>query len=192
MALLAVFLLGLALGGRDQRELAGQVVRLHVLANSDRPEDQALKLQVRDAVLAQADTLLQGTRTQGEAETVLEGALEDLARTGQGVVEQAGCDDPVRVRLTTSYFSTRDYEDFSLPAGYYRTLRVEIGAAQGHNWWCVVYPPLCTVGVSQAEPASLGLNPGEVALITQSDTEYVLRFQCAEWWGELTGWLTGQ
>lgn len=191
MALFAFVLLSLALGGREQRNLAEQVVRLHVLANSDSEADQALKLRVRDAVLAQAEPLLREVRSQEEAETALSGNLEALAQAGQAVAAQAGYDYPVRAELTTSYFPTREYEDFSLPAGYYRALRVEIGAAEGHNWWCVVYPPLCTVGVTQAEPASLGLNPDEIALITQEDTEYVLRFQCAEWWGELTSWLTG-
>ena len=98
----------------------------------------------------------------------------------------------MRVELTTSYFPTREYTDFSLPAGYYRALKVKIGAAEGHNWWCVVYPPLCSVGVVETEPASLGLTPEEMSLITQEDSEYVLRFQCAEWWGELNRWLTGE
>lgn len=192
MILLAALLLALALGGREQRTLADQVVRLHVLANSDRQADQALKLQVRDAVLAKAEPLLEGVRSRAEAETALSDHLEALAQAGQQVVWQAGYDYPVKAELTTSYFPTREYTDFSLPAGYYRALRVEIGAAEGHNWWCVVYPPLCTVGVTEVEPASLGLNQDELSLITQEDSEYVLRFQCAEWWGELTRWLSGQ
>ena len=192
MAVFAVLLLGLALGGREQRTLAEQVVRLHVLANSDDPAAQALKLQVRDAILAEAEPLLEGVSSQEAAEAVLRGRLDGLARAGQETVAQAGYDYPVRVELTTSYFPTREYTDFSLPAGYYRALRVEIGAAEGHNWWCVVYPPLCSVGVTEAEPASLGLTQDELSLITQEDSEYVLRFQCAEWWGELTRWLTGE
>ena len=191
MTVFAVLLLGLALGGREQRTLAEQVVRLHVLANSDDPADQALKLQVRDAILAEAEPLLEGVSSQEAAEAALRGSLDSLARVGQEAVAQAGYDYPVRVELTTSYFPTREYTDFSLPAGYYRALRVEIGAAEGHNWWCVVYPPRCSVGVTEAEPASLGLTQDELSLITQEDSEYVLRFQCAEWWGELTRWLTG-
>lgn len=191
MALLAIVLLSLALGGQDQRDLASQVVRLHVLANSDDPEDQELKLQVRDAVLQAAEPLLSEVHSQAEAEAALSDSLDEIAQVGQAVVDEAGYDYPVQVELTTSYFPTREYDDFALPAGYYRALRVEIGAAQGHNWWCVVYPPLCSVGVTEIESASLGLEPDEIALITQEDTEYVLRFQCAEWWGKLTGWMTG-
>lgn len=191
MAAFAVLLLGLALGGREQENLAEQVVRLHVLANSDDPADQALKLQVRDVILAEAEPLLAEAHSQAQAEAALTGCLDDLARAGQEAVYQAGYDYPVRVVLTTSYFPTREYTDFSLPAGYYRALKVEIGAAEGHNWWCVVYPPLCSVGVVETEPASLGLTPEEMSLITQEDSEYVLRFQCAEWWGELNRWLTG-
>lgn len=192
MILVAALLLVLALGGREQRNLADQVVRLHVLANSDDPADQALKLEVRDAVLEEAEPLLEGVSSQEAAEAALSGSLEALAQAGQEIVRQAGYDYPVRAELTTSYFPTREYADFALPAGYYRALRVEIGAAEGHNWWCVVYPPLCAVGVTEVEPASLGLNQEGLSLITQEDSEYVLRFQCAEWWGELTRWLNGQ
>lgn len=190
MVVMALFLLGLALGGRDQQALAGQVVRLHVLANSDSDADQTLKLQVRDAVLAKAQPILAGISSQAEAEQALSRHLEELAAAGSQVVAREGYDYPVRAELVTCYFPTREYTDFALPAGNYRALRVEIGAAQGHNWWCVVYPPLCAAGVTELEPASLGLNPDAAALITQEEPEYVLRFQCAEWWGQLREWLT--
>lgn len=187
----ALFLLCLSVGGRDQRALADQVVRLHVLANSDSEADQALKLEVRDAVLARAEPLLAAASGRAEAEEVLSAHLEELNAVGAAVVAREGYDYPVRTELTTCYFPTREYEDFALPAGEYRALRVEIGAAEGHNWWCVVYPPLCAVGVTEVEPTSLGLGGDEVSLITQDSTEYVLRFQCAEWWSELQQWLTG-
>ena len=176
---------------REQAALSDKVIRLHVIANSDTEADQALKLRVRDRILEEAAGYFQAGQTVEEAAAELTEYLPALAEAGAQVVREAGYDYPVRVELTTSYFPTREYTDFSLPAGYYRALRVEIGAAEGHNWWCVVYPPLCSVGVTEAEPASLGLTQDELSLITQEDSEYVLRFQCAEWWGEVTRWLTG-
>lgn len=189
MALMALLLLSLSLGARDQAALSEQVVRLHVLANSDSQADQALKLQVRDAVLAQAQPMLEGTASRTEAEAALSAGLDQLAAVGQETVEAAGYDYPVQVSLTRCWFPTRSYQDFSLPAGYYQALRVEIGAAAGQNWWCVVYPPLCSMGVTETATTTLGLTGEEVSLITQEDGEYVLRFQCADWWGRLTGWL---
>ncbi len=192
MLMTAALLFCLAVGSRDQRQLAGQVVRLHVLANSDSDEDQALKLEVRDAVLAETEPLLSGAADRGAAEQVIADHLSDINAAGQAVVDEAGYPYTVHTELTTCYFPTREYTDFSLPAGEYRALRVEIGKAEGHNWWCVVYPPLCTVGVEETEPASLGLNEDEIGLITQDSTEYVIRFQCVEWWSELRKAITGQ
>ncbi len=189
LALAALCLLSLARGAHDQRALAARVVRLHVLASSDSEADQALKYTVRDAVLAEAEALLDGVSSRREAEEALAGAVGDLAGCARDAVVRAGCRYPVTVRLETAYYPTRRYEDFSLPAGYYRSLRVEIGAAEGRNWWCVVFPPLCTAGVVETEAVSLPLEEEQISLITGGGTEYELRFQCAEWWGELLAWL---
>ncbi|MCC8128785.1 MAG: stage II sporulation protein R [Clostridiales bacterium] len=189
MAAVALLLLALSLGGGEQQALAGQVLRLHVLANSDSEEDQALKLQVRDAVLACAQPLLEGATSQQEAETALSGALEELEQAGTQAVRAAGYDSPVIATLETDWFPTRTYADFSLPAGYYPTLRVEIGGGEGHNWWCVVYPPLCSAGVEEVAETSLGLTEDQISLITQDSGTYEFRFRCAEWFGELQSWL---
>ncbi len=185
----ALLLLALSLGGGEQQSLAGQVLRLHVLANSDSEEDQALKLQVRDAVLACTQPLLEDVTSQQEAEAVLSDALNTLEQTGTSTVRSAGYDYPVTATLETDWFPTRTYEDFSLPAGYYPTLRVEIGGGEGQNWWCVVYPPLCSAGVEEVTETSLGLTEDQISLITQDSGTYEFRFQCAEWFGQLQSWL---
>ena len=192
LALAALCLIALALGAHDQRALADQVVRLHVQANSDSEADQALKLAVRDAVLSEAETLLAGVSTRAEAEEALAGGVGTLAARARDVVAEAGYRYPVTVRLETAYYPTREYTDFSLPAGYYRSLRVQIGAAAGRNWWCVVYPPLCSAGVVETQATSFGLDEGQMSLITGGETEYEIRFQCAEWWSELLAWLRGE
>ncbi|MBQ9166047.1 MAG: stage II sporulation protein R [Oscillospiraceae bacterium] len=188
----AIMLLMLAVGGNEQQHISEQVLRLHILANSDSAEDQALKLKVRDGILEQAEDLTAGITDRAEAEQILNDHLEELCAAGAAVVKTEGYDYSVRAQITDCYFPTREYTDFSLPAGWYRALRMEIGEGAGRNWWCVVYPPLCSTGVTEVQQVSFPLEVDEVGLITQQSTEYVLRFQCAEWWGELMGRISGQ
>ena len=172
----------------SQTALADQVLRLHVVANSDSAADQALKLAVRDMVLEQAAPLLEGANSQQAAEAALLPHLDDLARAGQAVLAQAGSSDPVTVSLTDQWFPTKVYDGFSLPAGTYRALKVVIGDGAGQNWWCVVFPPLCLASVTEevaATAAVAGLSDGQVALITGQDGGYVLKFKVIEWWEDL-------
>ena len=193
-ALLLAFSLTLVTGvwaAGSQSALAGQVVRLHVIANSDSDADQALKLQVRDAVLSAAAPLLEGVSDQSQAEQVLSAHLQELADAGAAVVAYEGYSYPVAVSLEDCWFPTREYEDFALPAGTYRALRVVIGAGEGRNWWCVVFPPLCLASVSETveETAALsGFSDGQIALITSNDEQYVLKFKLLEWWNSLFHW----
>ena len=170
--------------------LAGDVLRLHVLANSDSPADQALKLAVRDRVLEAAAERLSGVSSREEAERVLAASLEPLARAGAEAVAEAGYDYPVTVRLEDTWFPTKEYDGFSLPAGQYRALKVVIGEGKGRNWWCVVFPPLCLASVSEqsVESAAEGaLSEDQIALITGQDGGYVLKFRLIEWWQGLMG-----
>lgn len=190
-ALLLAFALTLTAGvwaSASQASLADRVVRLHVIANSDSDSDQALKLQVRDAVLAQATPLLAGTGSRQEAENALADHLEELAQAGADVLAREGCGDPVTVTLSDQWFPTKVYDGFSLPAGNYRALRVVIGEGAGQNWWCVVFPPLCLASVTEevaATAADAGLSDSQVSLITGQDGGYVLKFKVVEWWEEL-------
>ncbi|HIT32710.1 MAG TPA: stage II sporulation protein R [Candidatus Enterenecus stercoripullorum] len=168
--------------------LAGQVLRLHVVANSDSQQDQALKLQVRDAVLAQASPLLEGVTSQAQAEEVLTPHLEELGQTARAVLDRAGCQDTVTVCLENQWFPTKVYDGFSLPAGTYRALRIVIGEGRGQNWWCVVFPPLCLASVTEevaSTAAQAGLSEDQVSLITGQDGGYVLKFKLMEWWDSL-------
>ena len=184
---LAVFLTSGALALRTQDELADKVVRLHVLANSDSEEDQALKLRVRDAVLEQATAILEQSADRREAESRLRGQLLELERIAAKEIAAEGYDYPVTVNLENTDFPTKEYDGFTLPAGEYLALRVIIGEGQGRNWWCVVFPPLCTAA-SAAVPASAlaaGFSEEEVGLITEEDQCYVLKFKAVEWWETL-------
>ena len=187
MAGLAVWLLtgGLALQAQDQ--LSEKVIRLHVLANSDSEEDQALKLKVRDRVLSYTDELLEKSKDRPEAEARLRGSLLELERIAGEEIASNGYAYPVSVELQETSFPTREYDGFTLPAGEYLALRVLIGAAEGRNWWCVVFPPLCTAAASEVRTCALlaGLEGEQISLITEEDQGYVLKFKAMELWETL-------
>ncbi len=196
-ALLLAFGLTLTAGvwaSASEGALAGQVLRLHVVANSDSEEDQALKLLARDAVLELASRLLDGVSDRARAEEILSAHLDELAQAGAEALAAQGCSDPVTAEIADQWFPTREYATFSLPAGQYRALRITIGAGAGRNWWCVVFPPLCLGSVTEesVETAAGGvLSEDQVALITGQDGGYVLKFRLIEWWQELLQELRG-
>ena len=130
-------------------ELRGSVLRLHIIANSDSEEDQRLKLCVRDALLAEGDRLFSGADDLEDAEKCAEGKLNEIERIAEQTLRDQGCTDEVRAELVDMVFDERNYGDITMPAGKYRALRVTIGEAKGHNWWCVMYPPLCIPVVSR-------------------------------------------
>ena len=190
---LAVFLISGGLALRTQTRLADRVVRLHVLANSDGEEDQALKLLVRDRVLAQATELLTQAKDRTEAETLLREELPELEALAVRELRANGCAYPVTAELTDTEFPTREYDGFTLPAGEYLALRVVIGEGAGLNWWCVVFPPLCTAASADVPAAALsaGLSEEQVGLITEEDQGYVLKFKAVEWWEQVRVCLEG-
>lgn len=168
----------------EQRALSHKLIRLHVVANSDSEEDQALKLQVRDAVLAEVSGLTDGCDRVDVAKERLQQSLPVLEQAAQRVVEQAGCSDNVTVSLQQEVFPTRYYDTFTLPAGEYLSLRVSIGEGAGHNWWCVVFPSLCTAATAEdwEEAAEVGrFSRSEEELISGGEEKYVLKFKVLEW-----------
>lgn len=128
--------------------VCADTLRLHILANSDSPRDQQLKLQVRDAVLDCMPDLLQKAQTKQQAQAAVSAALPQLEQTARRALRRAGSSQQVRVRLEQTRFAAKDYGGFRLPAGEYTALRIELGEAAGHNWFCVLYPELC-IGSSQ-------------------------------------------
>jgi len=174
----------------QQKALSEQMVRLHVVAASDSAEDQAVKLLVRDAVLAQAAPWLEGVDSREEALAVLGAHLPELARTG---AEAAGEGVAVTASLEEdAWFPTKEYEDFALPAGKYTALRLTLGEGAGHNWWCVVFPPLCLGSVSETVAERAGsFSEGQVRLITGESEGYVVKFKAMELWDKFSGWVEG-
>lgn len=175
-----------------QQALSDKVVRLHILANSDTESDQTLKLQVRDAVLEEAEQLLQSCGDREEAQRVLNRALPEIQTLAENEIAARGYDYAVTAELTDTAFPTREYGDFTLPAGRYLALRIVIGAGEGHNWWCVVFPPLCAESVTDvAETAmSTGFSEDDVKLMTEEENGYVLKFKSIELWQNLKAYLS--
>lgn len=189
-ALILAFIAAIAAGcvTQQQAELSDKLIRLHVVANSDTDEDQALKLLVRDGILELAGDLTPGCRDAGEAIEVLSSELDTLCGEAERILRENGCELTVAASLEREYCQTTEYDSFTLPAGNYTSLRLKIGEAEGKNWWCVVFPPLCTTGGETAEAFSeLGLDGDEVKLITGDGTGVVIRFKLLEWVGELFG-----
>ena len=193
LAGLAAVLLTGALSLGEQTALSEKVVRLHVLANSDSQEDQALKLRVRDRVLAETETLLESSTDRNEAERRLTAALPELERLAAEEITESGYDYTVSVRLEETAFPTRTYDGFTLPAGEYLALRVLIGAAEGQNWWCVAFPPLCAAASEDVAETALaaGLSEGQVGLITEENQGYELRLKSVELWEKLKARFEG-
>ena len=175
LSLCAALLTGLWAQGTQAR-LAGRLVRLHVIAASDSAADQAEKLAVRDAVLDCLAPKLQHARSAAEAREIILRARPLILRAAEGATKE-----PVRFDFGTEHYPTRDYGAFALPAGEYESLRITLGAGEGKNWWCVVFPPLCTAEALSGEAAET-LSRQDRALITREDGEYEIRFRILELW----------
>ena len=169
----------------DRHALREELIRLHVVADSDSQEDQALKLQVRDAVLL---SIREGMAQAGDAQAARDYLLENLPKiqaAAKDCLQRLGCDDSVSVTLCKEDFPRRLYDTFALPAGIYEALRVTIGEGRGHNWWCVAFPSLCVPAVSrdmEAVAADAGLRDSLTGAMTG---RYEVRFFLLDLLGRL-------
>lgn len=182
-ALLVVGLLPI----HGEADVYDTVVRLHVIANSDSEEDQALKLKVRDAVLGVTTPLLSSCSTREQAQATLVSAFGEIQAAAEAIVKEAGRSDKITLALDEETYPERDYDGFCFPSGTYLSMRVCIGDAAGQNWWCCLFPPLCmgsaTATTEDAEDAfiAVGMTPSQYKIITASDRPvYRIRFKLLE------------
>lgn len=184
LALVCLFAISAVLPIHGEAGVYDSVIRLHVLANSDGSEDQALKLLVRDAVIEKSRVLLDGINDKDEAERVLRNALPQIKEVAEDALLAAGASAPVEVVLGHEDYPRKEYEALAFPAGEYLSLQVRIGAAAGQNWWCVLFPPLCLSAASAENEAvclSAGLTEGQYRLIAGGENgRYKLKFKLLE------------
>ena len=167
-SLLAAAMLAMGLPTDAEARIYEDTLRLHILASSDSEEDQALKLSVRDRILADFGEELSCAQDMEDAKHTVESLLPKIEECAMEELSSHGCDKSVRASVGTEWYDTRVYEDFTLPAGYYASLRVVIGEGEGKNWWCVMYPPLCAELATERAPADDGVidySREELALI---------------------------
>ncbi|MGN0998080.1 MAG: stage II sporulation protein R [Faecousia sp.] len=148
VTLAAVLLMGASLIS-DYHTVTDQLIRLHVVANSDSAEDQAVKLRVKDAVVEKLEQIMQNMPNAQQAREYLQSKLPELEELANRVLAEAGFQTKATVSLRQESFGTRQYDTFALPSGVYESLRIEIGSGEGQNWWCVVFPTLCIPATSE-------------------------------------------
>ena len=163
---------------KTSEKISGEVFRLHILANSDSEADQALKLKVRHAVLACGAPLFKNCKSLGEAVEIGRENTELFKNAAQKCVSDNGYDYLVNVYVDKEYFNTRKYNQITMPGGIYNALKIEIGQAKGHNWWCVMFPAICLPSVSEDE-INQYLSDDEVELLN-SGSKYKIRFKIVE------------
>ena len=163
---------------QDKKALQKNLIRLHVVANSDTKEDQEIKVQVKDAVVAYLQPLVDGFTDKKQAMEFVADNLSSIQQVANAVLQEQGKEDRAAVYLGSETFDTRHYETFSLPAGVYDSLRIQIGDGKGRNWWCVVFPSLCLPATAEgfAEAASCAGFPEELTAALEEEEGYEIRF----------------
>ena len=153
--------------------ISNKFLRLHILANSDSKEDQDLKIKVRDKILEYSKGKFSLANNKSEAQLVLNSSLEDIEKVAKDV---------------NMHFNTRKYDNLTLPAGNYDALRVEIGEGKGHNWWCVMFPPMCFGCCTSKQKVDTVLNSSESDIVT-NENKYEIKFKCVEMFESFRSWL---
>ena len=177
----------------DRKMLSENLIRLHVVADSDSAEDQAIKLRVRDAITSKLETVVKDLPDVETAKAYLQEHLPELEQVANDVLKAAGNGCRAVVTLAKEAFPTREYDTFTLPAGIYESLRVTIGSGEGHNWWCVVFPSLCVSATSDGfedTAAGAGFSDGLTDTLT-GKKEYRVRFFLLDCFGWMENWIFG-
>ena len=168
-------------------DIRDRVFRLHIIANSDSPEDQALKLRVRDEITEDTKDIFRDCRTKDEAIKAASENIDDIRHKAQEIIKKNGSSLDCDAYVTRMNFDTRVYEDFSLPGGSYDALRIVIGEGQGHNWWCVLYPAVC-VPCAEKDIGS-ALSENETDIVHDSD-RYAVGFRFVEVFEDIRSFFT--
>ena len=173
--------------GEECSFIRENTLRLHILANSDSPADQALKLKIRDAVLSCSGELFSGCDTRQKMISAAQEQLPKIQQVAEQTALHNGYELPVTASVTDMFFETRRYDHVILPTGTYTAVRIELGAAAGKNWWCVLYPPLC-VSAAQTGFTEEQAQISDSLLQQDALPHYRARLAVVEWWETLCRW----
>lgn len=176
-----IFTVFLSLAGFDTKceGLRQNILRLHILANSDSDEDQALKLKVRDEILKVSENIFDGAIDKEDAISCAEKNIETFEKVAESVIKKEGKDYPVKISVAKATFDTRQYDGFTLPAGEYDAVRVLIGKAEGKNWWCVMFPAMCIPAAGEKHSLAEAV-PSDSAEIAENAVKYEIKFKSVE------------
>lgn len=160
-------------------DLRQNVLRLHIIANSNSEADQAVKLLVRDRILSETTDIFSGAAGLADAEKKAAERIGDIAEYAAETLEENGFGYGATAEIGNSYFETREYDTFTLPAGNYRSLIIRLGKAEGKNWWCVVFPAVCIPAAAQGAELSDSTSKAS-AEIAEHPQKYIMRFKAVE------------
>lgn len=175
-----IFLTGMTDFIRAGESVREEVLRLHIIANSDSEADQEVKLRVRDAILQAGAAVFDGSVSAKEAEIKITPEMDHITARAEEILRENGFSYGAAAELSYEFFDTRAYGDVTLPAGNYRAVKIILGEGKGKNWWCVMFPPLCLPAAAQSEEAALAVfSPEEMHVIKPAGT-YKVKFKIAE------------
>ncbi len=177
-ALISAILLSLADFDAKCDDLRQNVLRLHIIANSDNDPDQEVKLKIRDEILRTSGDLFVGIKDLEIAKNIAESKMPEFTETANKVLKENGFSYTAKVKIDKSYFETRVYDDITLPAGVYDSLIITLGKAKGKNWWCVIFPEICLRASAGGELTDTVKE--DSAKIAKNDNKYVARFKIVE------------
>lgn len=161
------------------------VLRLHIIANSDSEKDQSLKLIVRDGILSEYSDVFKNLDGIDEIVSTAKEHLSEIEKTAEKIIRENGFFYDVSCEVVKMDFDKKDYESFTMPKGFYNALRIKIGKAEGKNWWCVMYPPLCIPATTEIDLSEY-LTEEEIDIIT-NPKRYEVRFKCVEIYEKIIG-----
>jgi len=168
-------------------DIKTNVVRLHIIANSDSDIDQSLKLKVRDAVLEETGKIFDSTENYDTALSVCKNNLSVFEKIADRVIKENGFSYKSEASVGNTYFETREYDTFTLPAGTYKSLNIKLGKAEGKNWWCVVFPAVCIPAATDTDLSDSVGNEG--VEITSNAPKYVAKFKVVEIYEDIKQWF---
>lgn len=174
---------------QECRTINSEVLRIHILADSDSEADQNLKLKVRDEILRFTDGLYSNVTSKEEAIEITNEHIDEIVATAENTLKANGCKKSVKAEILDMNFNTRYYEDITMPSGNYTALRVTIGSGEGKNWWCVMYPSLCLYTASDAKSLEDELTDKQYEVITQKP-KYEFKFKVLEYFDYLCDLLS--